>query len=182
MPQYEKVLPWPRGKTACYDEVTPAATIYDQFCGQVYEAEDTVHGTKQKVLLRVMRLEAAITSANKFYKSGTTALDFGRTISALNNVAGGPCWALDDAYTEGTSLLQYDLAYFVEEGPVYVDTELSAVSLAQHGTVVSDASGLVDGAAPAAGNCILGRIDAASTTTNSRVVVHIGRLVGGEGT
>ncbi len=177
----ENCLPWPRGNTACDGFVTPTASIYLDFCGRVYEVLDEIHGTNQPVRLRAMKLEANITVARKIFKPGTTALDFGRTIAALNSVAGGPGWFLDDKYTVGDTLLANDVVYFVESGPVYGRTELSSVNLAQFGTVVSDASGLVDGAAPAAGNCVLGRIDEACTTTNTLVVIHVDRLVGGEG-
>jgi len=178
----ENVLPFPRGRTACDGFVTPTAALYSQLMGQVYEVHDTVHGTGQKVKLRAMKLEADITVARKFFKPGTTALDFGRTIAALNNSAGGVAWALDDAYTVGDTLLANDVVYFIDKGPVYLRTETSSVSLAQGGGVVSDGSGLVDGAAPAAGNVVLGRIDEACTTTNTLVVVHIDMMVGGEGT
>jgi hypothetical protein len=127
---------------------------------------------------------AAITSARKFYKFATTdALDFGRRIADVNDSAGGVCKPMDDAYVVGTSIADDDLFYVVEAGPCYVNTEASSVSLSAGGAVVSDASGLVDGAAPAAGNYICGRIDADCTTTSTAVVIHVeAGLVGGEGT
>ena len=180
---YELQLPFPRGKTACDAVNTPVAGNHEQFVGKEYVVDDSVHSTNKLVRLVACKLEANITVARRLYKFDGDALDFGQQISGLNDVAGGYCVALDDKYTVGDTLLANDLAWFIVDGPVSLTTELTSVSLSAHGTVVSDASGYVDGAAPAAGNHIIGRIDAASTTTNSSVVVHMSRgLAGGEGT
>jgi hypothetical protein len=179
--KYDELLPFPRGQTMVGGAFTPAVGYGSNVWGQVYDVMDTVHGTNKPMKLRAMSCEAAITVARKFYMPGTTALDFGRTIAGVNSAAGGPAWALDDAYTVGDTIPQYDVAWFVEEGPVYVKSESSSVSLSQFGGVVSDTSGLIDGAAPAAGNVVLGRLDIAATATSTNYVVHIGKMVGGEG-
>jgi hypothetical protein len=179
--KYDELLPFSRGQTMVGGAFTPTVGYGSNIWGQVFDTTDTVHGTNKPMKLRAMSLEAAVTVARKFYMPGTTALDFGRTIAGVNSAAGGACWALDDAYTVGQVLPQYDVAWFIEEGPVTVNTELSSVSLAQFGGVVSDNGGLIDGAAPAAGNVVLGRLDEAATTTNTAKVVHIGKMIGGEG-
>lgn len=179
---YELNLPFPRGKTACDGVNTPVAGNHEQWVGKEYVVDDSVHGTNQLVRLRACKLEANITVARKLYKFDNDALDFGQQIAGVNDAAGGYCLALDDKYTVGDTLLALDVAWFIVEGPVNLLTELSSVSLSAHNLVVSDAVGRVDGAAPAAGNYVIGRIDQASTTTNATVVVHISRgLAGGEG-
>ena len=179
----DRILPFPRGRTACDGAMTPTSDCFAQFVGQEYKADDTVHGTNKDLTLVALRVNTAITVAKKFFMFHTGALDFGAEISGVNSVAGGPCVALDDAYTVGDTIAQYDVAWFVVDGPVSVLTELSSVSLTAQGLVTSDATGYVDGAAPAAGNYCVGRIDQTSTTTNAAVVVHVSRgFAGGEGT
>lgn len=183
MSAYERILPFPRGKTACDGVVTPASDMFLNLAGRIFEVEDTQHGTGQTVLLRCVQLTANVTVARKFMKFSTSsALDFGRKISGVNDAAGGPVKPLDDAYTVGDTLLQYDYAYVVERGPCSVKSELSSANISAGGAVVSDNAGYVDGAAPAAGNCVVGRADAAITLTNTASVIHIeAGLAGGEG-
>lgn len=183
MSSFELNLPFPRGKTACDGVNTPVAGNHEQFVGKEYLVDDSVHGTNVMVRLRAVKLESNITFARKLYKFDTDALDFGSQITGVNDSAGGPCIALDDKYTVGESLLANDVVWAIVEGPCFLLTELTSVSLTAHNLVTSDASGYVDGAAPGAGHYCIGRIDATSSTTNASVVVHISKgFAGGEGT
>ena len=170
----EFILPFERGKT--YKDgssLTLAATTADHLLGTVYKVIDTVHSTGKPMYLRIVRAAAAITSANAFYAFGTGALDLGRELSGTVAGAGVICKPLDDAYTVGTVIAQYDLCYVVEEGPCNVVTEVSSVSLSQGDAVASDGSGLVNGAACAAAEYPVGTIDQASTTAGATVVIHV---------
>lgn len=183
MCNYAINLPFPRGSTACGGVNPPVSGNHEQFVGKEYIVHDTIHGTGRPVTLLACKLKTNIVVARKFYKFGTGALEFGRAIAGVNDVQGGPCVALDDAYAVGDTLLANDVAWFVIDGPVGVLTESTAVNLAAHAAVVSDNAGCVDGAPPAAGDAVVGRIDQATTSTNTVVVVHMSRgSVGGEGT
>ena len=167
-------LPFRRGST--YKDgstLTLAATTADNLLGNTYPVVDTVHGTKKIITLRIVRAAEAITAARKFYEFGTGALDLGRELSGTPATAGAICKPLDDAYTVGQVIAKYDLCYVVEEGPAYVVTEASSVSLSQGAAVASDGSGLVNGAACAAGEYPAGKIDQASTTPGETVVVWV---------
>lgn len=184
MSAYETILPFPRGKTACDGVINPSPDMFLNLAGRIFQVTDTVHGTGQVVLLRCVQLTNNITAARKFMKFSTSSpLDFGRRVSGFNNAQGGPVKPLDDAYPVGATLLANDYVYVVEKGPCFVLTETSSVDLAAGAAVVSDNTGRVDGAAPATGDCIVGRIDAGCNTTNTTVRIHVeAGLTGGEGT
>lgn len=181
--KFENDLPFPRGKTACDGWVTPSADLYKDLAGRIYEVQDTVHGTGEMVQLRLVQASNAITAAKKFMKfSVSSALDFGRVISGVNDVQGGPCKPLDDAYPAGFVIPQYDYCYVVEKGPCSVLSSKSGINLTAPAECVSSSAGLIHTAAPGAGEMVCGRIDANVTVTNTAYVVHIDAgLSGGEG-
>ena len=116
----EKSLPFPRGRTF-YDantDVTLSDTLYSHLEGQIFEVEDTEHGTGEKVLLRVVKNDtgAAITVARKFCEfSVTSSADWGLRVGTFPaDTAGAVCKPIDDAYTAGDTIDQYDLFYVVE--------------------------------------------------------------------
>ena len=179
----EKTLPFPRGKTMAQGVVTPDDSYFEHLEGRLFEAKDTVHGTGVPVILRVVKNDkgSAITistDGETFFKYSTTdAKDWGRRISAINNVAGGVAKPIDDFYTEGSdpvsSIPDDDLFYIVEQGPCYAKTEASSVNLSAGDPIASDNAGLVNGAVAAAGETVLGTIDEDCTTTSTAVLVWV---------
>lgn len=176
----ERSLPFPRGKTA-NDGATlnsdlniggTPTTYLDDWLGNTFEVNDTVHNTGQPVTLRVLKAEANISLGTSHYAVpfGTTALDFGRTTSGVpsNTGAGRTALLIDDAYAANTTILSGDLFYAVEKGPVYGTFSANA---AQGGTVMMDANGLV--ANCTAGSKVLGIADAAvNIAANTTGVIY----------
>jgi hypothetical protein len=167
----ECYLPFPRGTFYCDDQLTPDSSIYKHLLGQEFTVPNTQHSDGTWVKLRVVCNASGgdITVARKLYKFGTGSQDLGRAIGGVNDSAGGLAVPLDDAYTVGKTWSEHDLAYVVIEGWCNSTTEASSVNLAAHAAIASDASGLVNGAAAAAGETVLGTIDQASTTTSAAV-------------
>lgn len=172
-------LPFPRGKTASDYAALGSDAILTEggflgLCGRQYKVKDSVHGTEQEVTLRAVKnLGSDITVARLGVAfSVASALDFGRKINGAP-AAGGVGLPIDDAYTVGSTIKQYDVFYVVEKGPCSVNTEASSVNLAAGAQVAFDDTGAVNGAAAAAGEFVLGTIDAASTTAAEAVVVHV---------
>lgn len=175
-----KELPFPRGQTYGDGTLTLDSASGEHLLGRIYEAEDTEHGTGVTVKLRIVRLEAAVTipgtaaaPLHKLYAFGTTAKDFGRTLTGTLSGAGVACKPLDDAYAGAQVLAQYDLAYVVEAGPCYVTTGTTSVNVGQHAAVASDTIGCVAAAAATAGQFVVGTIDEASTAESTQVLVWI---------
>lgn len=172
----EKTLPFPRGRTYGDGVVTLDDTSASHLEGQIFEVEDTVHGTGEKVFLRCVKNDsgAAITTARRLYKFSTTdLLDFGRRISGLVHANGMICKPMDDAYPEGTSIPKFDLFYVVEKGNCYVTLESVAVALAAGDAVACDQSGFLDGAVAGAGEYVVGIIDVDAGVVSADVVVHV---------
>jgi len=173
-------LPFPRGGTMSdWGQITGSDTMWHQLEGKIVKVVDTLHGTGQEMLLRIVKNDSggALTVARKFMGfSVTDAGDFGRRSSGFAG-AGKVCKPLDDAYTVGQVIPQYDLFYVVEEGPCYVKTEASAVALTGTGNVVaSDASGFVNGTPCAqASEYAAGVINAAAITVATDIMVQISR-------
>lgn len=183
MSAYERLLPFPRGETLEEGNTNLLGALSnDQLLGKVFRATDTIHGTGQDVWVMAVKNDsgAAITAAHRCVEFDTTALDFMRKVSGFCDTAGWVSLPIDDAY-DGYSLKDHCIFYVVVKGPCYVTTEATSVSLGAHAQVTVDGSGYVEGAAPGAGNFVLGRIDAACTATSTDVVVHVDTLVGGEG-
>ncbi len=171
-------LPFPRGGTASdFGQVTPSDGMFNHLAGRIYEVPDTVHGTNEKVLLRVVVNDnaSALTTARKFVKFSTTSdYDYGRLASGVVDSAGLECKPIDDAYADGLSIPAYDAYYVVECGICTCQTEATAVGLSAGDPVASDASGFVNGVKCAqATEFAVGNIDSASTTAADRVAVHI---------
>ena len=174
-------LPFPRGGTmsdwGALSNERPALTsaTWLSLAGQRFLTADTVHGTASPVGLILLKNGAStLTVARRFLKfSLASALDFGRVSDGYNTVAGGIAVALDDAFVVGKVIPAYDLFYAVYFGPCGVLTEATTVNLAAGNTIISDASGYVDGVAAAATQVPLGIIDVASTTAAEEVVIHM---------
>jgi len=171
----DKSLPFPRASTYFQGGAVDTNKDLTTVIGCVREVPDTVHGTGTKVKLRAVKNASgsAITIARKFYKFDTGALDLGREIKGLNNVAGGLCKPMDDAYTVGNTIAAGDVFWVVESGYCYGVTEASSVNLAAGDAIASDASGLVNGAKAAAGEYSPATITVASTTKAETVVLLV---------
>ena len=171
-------LPFPRGNVRSdkSDDITLSDTTFSDLEGKLYMVNDTVHSTGKNVILRAVKNDTGsdITVARDcFYRYSTGANDFGRRIAGKCNAAGIVGRPIDDKYPVGYVIPDDDIFYVVEEGPCYVKTEASSVNLSAGDAVATDASGLVNGAAAAAGEAVLGTIDAACTTASTTVVVHV---------
>jgi hypothetical protein len=173
----EKTLPFPRGGTYLDGVVTGSDTLASHLEGKLYEVDDTVHGTGHKVILRCVKNDtgSAITIARSFAKFSTTSqYDFGRRVGTFpNDTAGGVCKPMDDAYTVGNTIADDDLFYVVEEGPCWVTSEATTYNITAGDALASDASGLVNGAAAAAGEYVVGTADLQGTAESTAVVVHV---------
>lgn len=158
----ERALPFPRGRTMGDDQLTLDDDTHKGLEGNVYEVPDTVHGTGKPVKLRVVKNDTGgdITVARKLCEfDGTDEYDFGRRVTSFgNNISGHGvvCKPIDDAYTAGATIDQYDLFYVVEEGYCDVVTESGAVSLPMGTPVTANSTGTIDGAKAAAGNYVIG--------------------------
>lgn len=169
----DKCLPFARGDTLAQGVLSMDTSVANNLVGKLYWTEDTQHSTGTMVCLRVVRAEVALTVARKFVAWGTDADDFGRTVASFAPTAGSATKPIDDVYTAGSTISQYDLFYVIESGPVLVVTEGSSVNLAAQAPVATDASGCVNGAAAAAGETVIGHIDEASTDTSTNVQIWV---------
>jgi len=176
--KYECVLPFPRGST--YGDrglVTMSSDTAQDLEGRCFEADDTINSTPKKVVLRIVRNGSggALTCAKKFFKYGTSAGQLGRVITGLCDSAGMIGKPMDEKYVDDgiTSIAANDLFYVIEAGPTKVLTEASAVSLSAHAALATDANGLINGAAAAAGEAVLATLDSAATSTNTATLIFV---------
>lgn len=180
---YKGPLPFERGDTACGAGETPgAADIYESLVGRVYETEDA--DTSEPIQLLVARniSGSAITGAKKFYRFGTGQYDFGRNVLSLADAAGQVCKPMDPKLN-GVDIHDHDLFYLVYGGPAEGLTETTAVSLAAHSPITTTCVGTIDGAVPAAGDFIIGRVDQNIARTGIAMRIHVSPgWSGGEGT
>lgn len=192
MVDFRYTLPFPRGSTmsdfgTVSIDTTNPEWFYDNLCGRVYEAPDTVHNLPgRQVKLRVVRNHSgsAITVARKFMKYTTAN---GETERYCAGVAtkGGYGKPLDDAYTVNASIPVNDLFYVVEQGPCDILNYITA-STTEHNLqtpgypVKSGPTGRLDGAAVTTGDYVLGVVDehpATTTTATFRIIVEEGRNI-----
>lgn len=171
-------LPFPRGMT--YEDsgfVTPGDTKFEHLEGQIYECEDTVHGTGRTILLRVVKNDTTdITVARKFMKfSSSSAKDFGGRIAGYCTVAGQLCKPLDDAYTVGQILPAGEHFYVIEEGYVNVNTNAGSISLDSGDAVATTADGRIYGSKAFAGQYIAGVADMPMSTANTASRIWVDR-------
>ncbi len=183
MSRFDSGLPFPRGATYGDGIATLDAAYGKHLLGNVYEVNDTEHGTGKKVKLMAVKLEANVTipgtaaiPLHKLYAFGTTALDFGRNLTGTLAGAGVVCVPLDDAYAGAKALLANDVVWALVEGPCSLATGATSVNLAQHAAVASDAVGCVAAAAATAGQFVVGTVDEATTDESTEVVVHVNVL------
>jgi hypothetical protein len=173
-----KELPFPRGSTFSDKGGNGIAlddNTYSHLEGQIFETEDTVHGTGTKVKLRVVKNDTGndITVAKKFCKFSTDALDFGRRIGKFPaNAAGAIVKPLDDAYVDSTTIPEDDLFYVVEAGPCEVLPEATITTAAAGKACCTDKDGLVDGAVCPEGSYAVGVLDT-TPEGNKTVVVWV---------
>ncbi len=179
----EKTLPFPRGKTYADRVVTMGDLTAQNLEGTIHEVEDTVHGTGEKVFLRIVKNDSgsAITAARKLFYFAVGAKDLGRRIAGLTFAAGQLCKPLDDAYPVGFSIPDNDLFYVIEKGLCTILLEPVAVALAQGDAVTCDTQGFLDGAVAGAGEYVVGQIDVNAAVVSALVDVHVnGGLVNSE--
>ncbi len=174
----DKCLPFPRGQTASDAGIATTSDTWRQDLeGKIYETEDTVNGTGKPVKLRVVKndTDGAITAARKFCRFSANEKDFGRRIGTFpNDVAGGVCKPLDDAYTVGFSIPDDDLFYVVEEGNCQVLTNDDTLALNAGDGVASDSEGLVSDDVAAAGEFVVGQSDITTTSgTAITLLIHV---------
>lgn len=178
-----KALPFPRGKTLgdSLDNLTLSDTWYQWLEGKEFEVEDTIHGTGEKVILRVVKNDtgSAITIAKRFMRFNTAAEDFGRRIAGYVNAEGMYCVLPDDAYSVGATIPDDDMFYVVVKGPVSGTTAAGSVSLSAHDPVATTATGYIGGTKAQYGEFVAGIADVASTTASATLLLHVDSGVGG---
>lgn len=178
-----RALPFKRGNTYADGEITMSLTTAKALEGRIYEVPDDVNGTGLTVKLRVVRnvTGSAITVARAFcqFKADDAGAQWGRHIGADGSgcTADLPSSAMDDAMIVDASIVENDLFYVVDEGPVQVVTGATAVDLNPHVGVACDGSGLVAAALAAAGKAIVGHIDVDTTDEGAVVLIHARPLV-----
>ena len=172
-------LPFPRGQA--YSDagaVTMTDTLANDLLGRIFKVKDTVHGTGEEVLLRAVKndTDAAIVVANEdraLQKFAVGALDFGRKIAGDASVAGSICKPIDDAYPDNFSIPDDDVFYVVERGPCYCTTGAADVGLTAGDAVSTHTDGKLRATPAAAGEYVVGTIDATTVAEDTQVVVHI---------
>lgn len=180
-----EILPFPRGSTYNQDGVlTMTASYADHLEGKIYEVPDTVHGTGQTVKLRIVRNAGSeITAANVLYEFDTNALDFGRVINTVTDGVGEPCKPLDDDYTAGKKIAQYDLLYVVESGLCSILMEDATIASAQWDAMTPAAagSGEVDKTKAGDGEYVVGTATATPVAGENCVILVKEGLMNAEG-
>ncbi len=185
-------LPFPRGTSYNQDgEVTITDTYADHLLGKTFWVPDTVHGSGMPVKLRIVRNDtgSSITATSRYFCMGlgagtTSALDYGRSVTALGVLGGSNLTAtqaakpIDDAFPASFTIKDNDLFYIVEEGYCYVDVEATTASLTTAGVAVTvDTTGAMDGEAITDKDVVLGVLDEpmnSGTSTNYRVYITPG--------
>ena len=174
----EHALPFPRGQTMGDGVLTLTDTYRDSLEGRLFTVPDTVNATGMEVTLRVVKNDtgSAITVARDLCQfSVATAKDFGRRIDSHGSActAGDISKPMDDAYTVAQSIPDDDLFYVVDEGPCQIRTESSSCSLTAQDAVAADGDGRINGAAAAAGEAVVGVIDATTAEESTAVLVYV---------
>jgi len=170
------ILPFPRGKTFSQNADSTKFTLSDQnfksLEGKTFEVTDTVHGTGEKIKLRVVKNDsgAAITvAADRLVMfSVTSDTDFGNRVSGYNTVAGGVCKPIDDDYAVGFSIPDDDLFYIIEEGLCDIEAENTGISAGN--AVASNNTAQVNNAVAAAGEYVVGTAQEASAASTALLV------------
>ncbi len=183
----EKTLPFPRGDTRSYRGlVSLDDDTFKDIEGRLYEVPDTVHGTGQSVILRVVKNDegAAITlsTAKKILRemagaadpTNATATDWGRRMVA-GTTAGAVAKPIDDYYAEVSGLATIpddDLYYVVEEGPCYAYSDSAqAPAIVAGQAVAQDADGGCT--ISVAGNATIGTAMESETLTNTKFLLMV---------
>jgi hypothetical protein len=186
MSNYSTILPFPRGQTFLDGAYTGDDNTASHLEGRIYEAVDTVHNTGQMVKLRVVKNDSAgtLTVARRCIRFATTSdTDWGRRAAGFCTTAGEPGKPIDDAYTVGKVLADDDLFYVVEEGFCDLKAGTAVPTISAGVAFQVDGSGYLDDTAPAAGNCIIGRLTEAATASSTTYTVFVtAGFTGGEGT
>ncbi len=182
------ILPFPRGETLCGANVTAGDTVFESWQGRVIPVSyDTVFEKDVPLELMLVRNDsgAAITKGYHFFKpsAADTTADFPMAVSGVTDALGQFGYLIDPAYGASPSIADNDLFCVVRKGLGKAKAESTTVSLSANAAFVADALGRMDGAAPAAGAAVLGRVMRAADTTGQVYTVYIdGSVVGGEGT
>ncbi len=170
-------LPWPRGQTESdQGNVAVSTTRLKEYEGRLYKASDTEHGTGQDVTLRIVRNTSGgdITVANDFCQFELTTEGFGRKVSRFGTdcTAGDPGCALDDAYKLVT-ILENDLFYVIDKGPVKVRNDLAGSNgRAAHDALAIDTNGRIKQAVAAAGEAVVGTQDETNTVASAECLMY----------
>lgn len=174
-------LPFPRG-TTWKDNSTAIGTLLTgtpeaSLIGRRFWVADEVHGLGNEVELVVLQNQTGgdITVARDFCQfRTTTAYDFGRMCGAFGTgcSAGLISLALDDKYSVGKVIEEFDLFLAVVVGPVSVRTAAASVANGVHESVAADANGRIKATAAAASEAVCGVIDEAQTAEDTAVVMH----------
>ncbi len=172
-------LPFERGRSASgmgLPGLTLTDTSFAELEGKIYSVPDTVHGKGGMIRLIALKNDSGgdLTVARRFLMfTSTSAYDWRRR-AKWNDTKGGVVVAMDDKYTVGATILQYDIFLAVLEGLVTVKTEATdSVSLTAGNSIISEANGLVYVDPAAAGEFVAGAIDADSNTAGEDVVIHM---------
>ena len=172
-------LPFPRRNTAGGGRLTLNDTTFAELEGKVFEVPDTVHNTGVNTLLMAVKNDTggAMTVARTFgsFSAAGSTYDLGRRIGAFPCVTqGGICLPLDDAYTVGNTIPQYDIFYVVLRGWCTLAT-LGVANFAAHMNIASSALGVIrDQAQNLAGEFVVGTLAyAAAYAANSTAVVWV---------
>lgn len=136
---------------------------------------DTIHGKGAEVELVCLQNQTGgdITVARDFAQFGTSAYDFGRVCGAFGTgcSAGLMSLALDDAYTVGRTIEEFDLFWCIAYGWATVRTAAAAVANQIHTSVACDANGRIKATAAADTESICGYIDQAQTAEDTAVTM-----------
>lgn len=170
-------LPFPRGKTYGDGVLTMTASLASALEGRLFRVPDDVNGTGFDVVLRCVRNKTGgdITVARTFAQFAVAAAgEWGRKIAVYGSgcTADLPSCAIDDAYPVGLVIVEHDLFWVVDEGPIEVKTGNTSVNLANGVPVSCDTDGDIAAATTTAGNAIVGYIDLATTEEDDATLMH----------
>lgn len=171
-------IPFPRGATAADGLMTPTSTWRQEIEGKAYWVPDTQHDSSEVMLLLCVRNETggSITVERKF---GEFKLDAATVMAKqfgtfpCNNL-GEVALPIDDAYTDGATIVEHDLFHVVLRGWCNVLSGSVTNFWAGMG-VCTNSTGLINDALQVpAGSFVIGRLDyAASYSANSECRVWV---------
>lgn len=172
-------LPFPRGSTFAGGNSSLLATGDPaKIAGKIYEAPDEQHNTGRPVKLRVVQVSAAVTAARKALRFSTTTNEFGAISPGYVNEDGQVGKALDDAYTVGATIPQYDYCYVVEAGPCDVNSaaalDTSGSSSSAAGSIITWGNGgVIKAVVASTGDHVAGTLVETQAAANTAYLVDV---------